>query len=117
MIWRLRLHRMRRGYYRALRWAYAAGAIGMGAVMLCGMVGPHWGLHVHLEHGWPLALLGLCLLLAGAGHALSGEAPTVQEYAEGESDAMPASARMFSGLLASVGGVIMALMGLSTFMA
>lgn len=117
MIWRLRLHRVRRVYNRILRGAYAAGAVGIGAVVLCGMLGPHWGLHIHLEHGWGLALLGLCLLLAGAGHALSGDAPTVQEYAEGDSDAMPASARLFSGLLASAGGVLMALIGLSNFAA
>lgn len=111
MIWRLQMHKLRRAQERLLRFLRSAG-LACGALLailfaFAGLI----GYERLMNHGGVLVLLGLSLLLGGAGHALSGEAPTVQEYAEEETDEMPGITKLFSGLVASVGGGLMLMIG------
>lgn len=106
------MHRVRRIYAKALAFALASGVVG-GVLMTVYSI-----LHDHIEHGhsgthgWILAALGLCIFAAGAGYALGGNAPTVREYAEGQSEEMPAITKLLSGLTASGGGIAMLAIGL-----
>src|SRR5690606_25223449 len=100
MIWRLRLHRLRRLAANMLRLARAFGVAGAGVIALGGILAPPLGLPNPFDMGWSMLLLGLCLMVGGVGYALSGEAPTVQSYAEGDTEEMPGLIKLISGLVA-----------------
>jgi len=104
--WRLRLHRWGQAHDRWLRVLMVAGFVGLAVTFATRSLAPQ------LWPGWQLLAMGGSLVLAGAGHALLGEQATVGAYLRGESDQLPAVTRMASGLLASLGGALIALTGL-----
>ncbi len=112
MVWRLRMHRIRRAYGRAIGFSLASGVIGAALMTVYSILHDHIK-HGHSgTHGWILAALGFSLCLAGVGYALHGEAPSVREYAEGESEAMPGISKLLSGLTACGGGMAMFAIGM-----
>lgn len=113
MLWRLRMHRIRRFYNKVLRWALAVGAAGMVLFTLSGLAHQHFRQGHDGVHGWMLAGLGGSVLLAGIGHALGGAAPTLQEYADEATEELPGISKLFSGLLASCGGVAIVATGIA----
>lgn len=111
MIWRLRMHKVRRAQERFFGFLRRVGlACGALLAVLFAFAGP-LGYERLMDHGGVLVLLGLSLLLGGAGHALSGDAPSVREYVEEETEEMPGVTKLFSGLVASAGGVLMLMIG------
>jgi|GEM_PF-3004816 len=105
--WRLRLYRWGQAHDRWLRVFMVAGFVGLAVTLALRSLAPQ------LWPGWQLLAMGGSLVLAGAGHALLGEQTTVGAYIRGESDELPAVTRMASGLLASLGGALIALSGLA----
>lgn len=106
LVWRLRLHRWGAVHERGLRVAMGCGFVGMALMLGLRSLAPQ------MWPGWQLLGLGLSLVLAGAGHALLGEGSSLGAYARGESEEMPALGKLASGLLASGGGMVIALTGL-----
>lgn len=111
MIWRLRMHRLRRMQDRFAKWARIIGIAGAGAAAFSYNIGPLIGIRSLSTQTWPLALLGISLVLGGFGHALHGDNTSVREYAEGESEEMPSIGKFLSGLAASAGGVAVLAVG------
>lgn len=113
MIWRLKMHRARAMQNKFLRIAEKVGLIGTAAIAVV-MVVAH---ELHFESvalaAWQLLLMGGFLALGGLGFALAGDPPTVQEYAEGESEEMPGIGKMFSGLIACAGGLAVCMVAVS----
>lgn len=114
---RLRAHRIRRRYDKAMRVCGNVGIYGAAVLAVAGAVAYHFGAQELYYLGWPLCLLGLMLVMAGAGFACSGEAPTVQAYAEGDSDEMPGVARLINGAVAALGGTLLFMMGVQLWIA
>ena len=108
--WRARLYRWGQAHDRWLRVGMAAGFVGLGITLALRTLAPH------LWPAWQLLAMGGSLVLAGAGHALLGEQTTVAAYVRGESEQFPAISRLASGLLASLGGALLAMTGLFTIM-
>lgn len=106
--WRARLYRWGQAHDRWLRVGMVLGFAGLVLTLALRMIAPQ------LWPAWQLLVMGGSLVLAGAGHALLGEQTTVAAYARGESDQFPAISRLASGLLASLGGAILAMTGLAT---
>lgn len=111
MIWRLRMHRIRRTAERLLVWSRNLGLAGAGIIALGGIIAPPLGLPDPFSMAWSKILLGLCLLVGGTGYALAGESHSVRDYLEGETEEMPAMAKLVSGLLASAGGLLLFAIG------
>lgn len=105
--WRLRLHRWGMAHERWLRVAMGLGFVGMAVTLGMRSLAPQLG------PGWQLLGMGGSLVLAGMGHALLGEGSSLGAYARGDSDEMPALGKLASGLLASGGGMVIALTGLA----
>lgn len=105
MIWRLKMHRARAMQNKFLRIAEKLGLIGTGAITVVMVVAQQFHLSSVAAAAWQLLLMGGFLALGGLGFALAGDPPTVREYAEGESDEMPALGKLLSGLVACAGGV------------
>lgn len=108
--WRLRLYRWGQAHDRWLRLAMTAGFVGLAITLAMRSLAPA------LWPGWQLLAMGGSLVCAGAGHALLGEQVSVGAYVRGESEEMPAATRMATGLLASLGGALIALTGLAQVM-
>ena len=104
--WRARMYRWGQAHDRWLRAGMAAGFAGLAITLALRSFAPQ------LWPGWQLLAMGGSLVLAGAGHALLGEQTTVAAYARGETDQLPAVSRLASGLLASLGGALLAMTGL-----
>lgn len=104
------MYRWGQAHDRWLRWGMVAGFVGLAITLALRMVAPH------LWPAWQLLAMGGSLVLAGAGHALLGEQTTVAAYVRGESDQFPAVSRLASGLLASLGGAVLAMTGLVAMM-
>ncbi len=116
MIWRLRMHRLRRLYGRLLLLLRKVG-IGGAVIVAAGWTAAmHLGLQGRFGDGWIFIAMGGFLLLGGIGHALAGDAPGIKAYAEGETEEMPGIVKLFSGLMASSGGVLLAMMGIANVM-
>lgn len=111
LVVRMWLYRMGRTYERWLKLATGVGFGGLALTALLYQVAPGLG------QDWQMIFMGFCLVLTGMGHALLGEGVSVQQYATGESDEMPTFTKLASGLLASGGGLLIALMGLTQVMA
>ncbi|MFZ5818218.1 MAG: hypothetical protein ACOY93_23445 [Bacillota bacterium] len=111
LVMRMWLYRMGRTYERWLKLATGVGFGGLALTVLLYEVAPGLG------QDWQMILMGFCLVLTGVGHALLGEGVTLEQYATGESEEMPAVTKLASGLLASGGGVLIAVIGLSQVMA
>lgn len=105
--WRLRLYRWGTAHERWLRVAMGIGFVGMAATLGLGSLAPGLG------PAWQLLGMGASLVLAGLGHALLGEGSSLGAYVRGESEEMPALGKLASGLLASGGGMVIALTGLA----
>jgi len=105
MIWRLRLHKIRRLSESFLRVAGKVGILGAGLVAVGMSLANYLGASEIRTIGWPLLLLGGLLFLGGLGFALAGEATTVRAYAEGDTEEIPSIGKLFSGLAASAGGM------------
>lgn len=114
---RLRAHRIRRRYDKVMRVSGKVGTYGAAVLAVTGAVVYHLGGVELYRLGWPLCLLGLTMVMAGAGFACEGEAPTVQAYAEGDSDEMPGVARLVNGALAAIGGVLLCTIGIQVWIA
>lgn len=100
------MYRWGQAHDRWLRAGMAAGFAGLAITLALRSFAPQ------LWPGWQLLAMGGSLVLAGAGHALLGEQTTVAAYARGEIDQLPAVSRLASGLLASLGGALLAMTGL-----
>jgi hypothetical protein len=111
LIWRLRMHRIRHAAEKVLRFARTAGIIGVALIALGGVIADPLGLPNPFTMTWSMILGGVFLFMAGAGFALSGEAPTVREYAEGKTEEMPGIAKLLQGLLAAAGGMLLFVVG------
>lgn len=111
LIWRMWLYRLSRTYERTLRTLTGVGFGGMLLTFGLRTVAPGFG------QDWQLIFLGFCLILAGTGHALLGESVSVEQYATGQSEQMPAVTKLVSGLLASAGGFMVVSLGLAQLMA
>ncbi|HEY3364786.1 MAG TPA: hypothetical protein VGK74_07040 [Symbiobacteriaceae bacterium] len=103
----LRRHRIERFQDRALRLMGKVGMWGMGLVLAVSVVRP-----ALLEQGAMQAAMGLCLVLGGAGFAMSGKGTTVREYAEGDSEDLPDVAKLCGGFMAALGGMSLIVLGL-----
>lgn len=107
LVWRMWLYRLGRSYERGLKLATGVGFGGLVLTLGLRTVAPNLG------QDWQMLFMGFCLVLAGVGHALLGEGVSLEQYATGESEEMPAVTRLASGLLASAGGVLIGGMGLA----
>lgn len=106
LVWRMWLYRLGRTYER---WLKLATGIGFAGLLLTG------GVHLvapDLGQDWQMILLGFCLILAGTGHALLGDGVSLEQWATGESEELPAITKLASGLVASCGGFLIAALGL-----
>lgn len=106
LVWRMRLYRIGRTYERGLKLATGVGFGGLALTVLLYQLAPGLG------HDWQMIFMGFCLILAGTGHALLGKGVSVEEYATGEGHEMPTVTKLASGLLASSGGILIALTGI-----
>lgn len=111
MIWRLRKHKIRRYSESLLRVCGKVGILGAVMEVVGSKMAESLGAPDIFSMGWPLLLLGALLFMGGVGFALAGEAPTLRDYAEGESEEMPAVGKLLSGLLACSGGIMIAAVG------
>lgn len=111
MIWRLRMHRIRRWSESFLRVAGKVGILGSGLMAVGMTLAGYLGSDGIQTVGWPLLLLGGLLFLGGLGFALAGEVTTVREYAEGETEDMPTIGKVLGGLAASAGGIATVVVG------
>lgn len=108
--WRARLYRWGQAHDRWLRVGMFLGFVGLALTLALRTIAPQ------LWPAWQLLAMGGSLVLAGAGYALLGEQTTVVAYARGDSEQFPTVSRFASGLLASLGGAILAMTGLSAMM-
>lgn len=106
MIWRLRLHQVRKLQERALRWMSRIGMVGMLGTLVLQVIVPSV-----MNRGAMLLAIGLSVLMFSIAYAL-GEGPSLREYAEGDSDEIPGIAKLLSGLVASVSGVALIMVGI-----
>ncbi len=108
---RMWLYRVGRGYERWLKILTGAGFVGL---LLTGLL---YNLVPEAGRDWQMVFMGICLIVAGMGHALLGEGATLEAYATGETEEMPAITKLLNGLLASAGGLMITMLGLSQIMA
>lgn len=111
LVFRMYLYRVGRSYER---WLKLLTGVGLGGLVLTMLL---FSLLPGLGQDWQMVFMGLCLILAGAGHALQGEGVTVEAYATGESEEMPTVGKVISGLMASAGGLLIGMIGLAQVMA